>query len=107
MTFDFTAMIPQVNLFSFVFWEKLKTQKRHFEINWPLGTLMKTEDNLKLVTYDVLFWFIDVFVIRKIYISVDIVSVYKKMQEDHQSIIVFIATDSQQSTVKVGSVGHP
>ena len=29
---DFTSMIPQVDLFSFVFWEKLKTQKRHFEI---------------------------------------------------------------------------
>ena len=23
-------------LFSFVFWKKLKTPKRHFEINWPL-----------------------------------------------------------------------
>ena len=34
--FDFTTMIPQVDLFSFVFWEKLKTPKRHFEINWPL-----------------------------------------------------------------------
>ena len=31
--FDFTTMIPQVDLFSFVFWEKLKTPKRHFEIN--------------------------------------------------------------------------
>ena len=30
--FDFTTMIPQVDLFSFVFWEKLKTPKRHFEI---------------------------------------------------------------------------
>ena len=29
-------MIPMVDLFSFVFWEKLKTTKRHFEINWPL-----------------------------------------------------------------------
>ena len=29
-------MIPQVDLFLFVFWEKLKTPKRHFEINWPL-----------------------------------------------------------------------
>jgi hypothetical protein len=30
-------MIPQVDLFSFVFWKKLKTQKtKHFEINWPL-----------------------------------------------------------------------
>ena len=31
--FDFTIMIPQVDLFSFVFWEKLKTAKGHFEIN--------------------------------------------------------------------------
>ena len=35
--FDFTTMIPQVDLFSFVFWKKLKTPKRHFEINWPLS----------------------------------------------------------------------
>ena len=31
--FDFNTMIPQVDLFSFVFWEKLKTPERHFEIN--------------------------------------------------------------------------
>ena len=30
---EFTTMIPQVDLFSFIFWEKLKTPKRHFEIN--------------------------------------------------------------------------
>ena len=30
-------MKSQVDLFSFVFWRKLKTQKRHFEINWPLA----------------------------------------------------------------------
>ena len=35
--FYFTAMKPQVDLFSLVFWRKLKTPKRHFEINWPLG----------------------------------------------------------------------
>ena len=34
--FDFTTMIPQVDLFSFDFWEKLKTPKRRFETNWPL-----------------------------------------------------------------------
>ena len=34
--FDFTTMIPQVDLFSFVFWRKSTTQKNHFEINWPL-----------------------------------------------------------------------
>ena len=32
----FTTLKPQVDLFSFVFWRKLKTPKRHFEINWPL-----------------------------------------------------------------------
>ena len=35
--FDFTIMIPQVDLFLFFFWKKLKTTKRHFEINWPLA----------------------------------------------------------------------
>ena len=34
--FAFTSMIPQVDLFSFAFWRKLKTPKRHFEINWHL-----------------------------------------------------------------------
>ena len=29
-------MIPQVDLFSFIFWKKLKTPKRHFEIIWLL-----------------------------------------------------------------------
>ena len=31
--FDFTTMMSQVDLFSFLCWEKLKTQKRHFEIS--------------------------------------------------------------------------
>ena len=31
--FNFTTMIPQDDLFSFVFWRKLKTPKRLFEIN--------------------------------------------------------------------------
>ena len=39
--FDLTTMIPQVNLFSFVFWKKSKTPKRQFENNWPLMTLQK------------------------------------------------------------------
>jgi len=30
--FDFTTMIPQIDLFSFVFWRKSKTPKNHFEI---------------------------------------------------------------------------
>ena len=29
-------VVPQVELFSFVFWKNLKTIKRDFEINWPL-----------------------------------------------------------------------
>ena len=37
--FDFTIKIPQVDLFSFIFWKKLKTPKQHFEINWPLSWL--------------------------------------------------------------------
>ena len=32
---DFITM-SQVDLFSFVFWKKLKTWKRHFELHWPL-----------------------------------------------------------------------
>ena len=31
--FYFTTMKPQVDLFSFVFWRKLKTPKKHFEID--------------------------------------------------------------------------
>ena len=31
-----TTMVPQVELFSFIFLEELKTPKRHFKINWPL-----------------------------------------------------------------------
>ena len=31
--FDFTTMIPQVVLFSFGFWRKLKPPKTHLEIN--------------------------------------------------------------------------
>ena len=34
--FYFTTIKPQVDLFSFVFWKKLKVSKLHFEINWPL-----------------------------------------------------------------------
>ena len=35
--FDFTKYGTSSELFSFVFWEKLKTQKRHFKINRPLA----------------------------------------------------------------------
>ena len=34
--FYFITKTPQVDLFLFVFWRKLKISKRHFEINWPL-----------------------------------------------------------------------
>ena len=34
--FYFTTMKPHVDLFSFDFWRKLKSPKRHFEIDWPL-----------------------------------------------------------------------
>ena len=30
-------MRSQIDLFSFIFWRKLKTPKRHFEINWLLA----------------------------------------------------------------------
>ena len=33
--FDFTTMVPQVELFSFVLWKNWRHQK-HFGINWPL-----------------------------------------------------------------------
>jgi hypothetical protein len=45
-------MVPQVELFSFVFWENWRLPKRHFEINWPLiCTLYQTNTFQKL-----LFW---------------------------------------------------
>ena len=31
--FDLPIMIPQIDVFLFVFWKNLKTPKRHFEIN--------------------------------------------------------------------------
>ena len=34
--FYFTTMKPQIDLFSFVFWRKLKTPKIHFAIKWPI-----------------------------------------------------------------------
>ena len=35
--FYFTTMKPQADLFFFIFWRKLKTPKRHFEIIWPFA----------------------------------------------------------------------
>ena len=43
--FDFTTMIPQVDLVLFVFWEKLKAPKRPFKINWPLCCRNKALNN--------------------------------------------------------------
>ena len=52
---DFTTIILQVDLFSFAFWRKLMSQKKHFEINWPLmGFVMELILLHKgLFTYDV------------------------------------------------------
>ena len=52
--FDFTTMLPQVELFSFGFLGELKTPKRYFEINWPLrifsfGTNGKCRNTFKTV----------------------------------------------------------
>ena len=47
---DFTTMIPQVDLFSFIVWKKLKTQTRYLEINWPLYYYKKNNFFLPLKT---------------------------------------------------------
>ena len=39
----YNYMIPQVYLFSIVFWRKMKTPKWHFEINWPLAQDFKKD----------------------------------------------------------------
>ena len=44
------TMKPQVDLFSFVFLRKLKTPKRHFEINWPLWKVVFYENECSLKT---------------------------------------------------------
>ena len=46
--FYFTTMKPQVYLFWFVFWRKLKTPKRHFEIIWPLVRYEVRQNAFKL-----------------------------------------------------------
>ena len=43
--FYFTTMKPQVDLFSFIFWKKLKAPEKQFEIIWPLASL---EYNVRL-----------------------------------------------------------
>ena len=51
--FDFTSMIPQIDLFLFVFWRKSTTPKNHFEINWPLAYTLtaKSWHNLREYFY--------------------------------------------------------
>jgi hypothetical protein len=59
--FDLTTMIPQVDLFSSVFWKNLKTPKRHFDINWPLKEVRNCEYffcNLPKLLMSVC-WFLD------------------------------------------------
>ena len=41
-------MVPQVELFSFVFWENWETPKRHFEINRPLDYFYKDGTKMKI-----------------------------------------------------------
>ena len=45
--FDFTTVIPKVDLFLFIFWRKSTTPKNHFEINWPL----QNTDSLELFMF--------------------------------------------------------
>ena len=46
--FYFTTMKPQVYLFWFVFWRKLKTPIRYFEIIWPLVRYEVRQNAFKL-----------------------------------------------------------
>ena len=39
------SILLLVDLFSFIFWKKVKTQKIHFEINWPLVFPIKPISN--------------------------------------------------------------
>ena len=57
--FDFTTMIHQVDLSSFVFWNKLKIPKRHFEINWPLQNHLNLKISVEcaLVNVHTIFFF--------------------------------------------------
>ena len=57
--FDFTTMLPQVDLSSFVIWKKLTIPKRHFEINWPLQNHlnMKISVGCALVNVHTIFFF--------------------------------------------------
>ena len=59
--FDLTTMIPQVDLFSFVFWKNLKSPKRHFEIMYEnvLFERKQSFDPLKSNNHN--FWTIFVF----------------------------------------------
>ena len=54
--FYFTTMKPQADLFLFCFWRKLKTPKRHFEINWPLMGEKKSWMPDILLLFGSFFW---------------------------------------------------
>ena len=47
--FYFTIMTPQIDLFLFVFWKKLKTPKRLFEIIWPLTLSVEFVSNSEVI----------------------------------------------------------
>ena len=46
--FNFTTMIPQVNLFLFVFWKKSKAPKNCFKMNWALIDKKQISDSSEL-----------------------------------------------------------
>ena len=55
---DFSTMIPQVDLFLFVFWRKLTTPKNHFEINWPFIQYTEIKQNINLTLFFIFIWFL-------------------------------------------------
>ena len=75
--FDFTTMIPQAHLLSFVFWIKLKAPEVHFENNWPLGTTQITifiesimKGEIKLCAWSYFEVFVNLFfVVKQIQVS--------------------------------------
>jgi hypothetical protein len=53
--FDFTTIITQVDLFSFIFWRKLTTPKNYFEMNWPLARRTEAHSLCKQCLHDLHF----------------------------------------------------
>ena len=82
--FDFTTMIPQIDLFSFVFWRKSKTPKNHFEIIWPLGIA-------------VIFYFNFFFKIFQKLISVPL-RLFRSLEYDPQSAGINVQSLQSEST---------